>query len=121
MSIYTLFKRDGRVSQTIAGSFQLVVAPTIAGWVGFHYEGDYDDSYYFFDGEPVKRPVNPSTLNKSRISNVPPNSIVRIDGDVYEAGDGGDIELVFNQRGIYKVVVESFPYLDKEFTIDYQP
>lgn len=119
--VYTLFYRNGRVAQTITGSFEVVIAPTLMYWEGFHYEGEYDDSYYFFDGEPIKRPDNTTYLDGLVLRDVPPDSTILIDGAEYPCPDGGDVSLNFSLRGKYSVMVLSFPHLDKEFTIDYQP
>lgn len=121
MRIYSLFNRDGSFNGVIFGAFQYVIAPTIAEWNGFHFEGEYDDSYYFHDGEPTKRPQNPTTLNNLVLSDVPKGSTIHIDGEPYECENGGKVTLQFNQAGVYVVQIESFPYLNKEFTIDYQP
>lgn len=81
----------------------------------------YYEYQYVFDGEIVDRPENPTTLNGLTLYNVPSGSIIRIDGIDYESKDGGDVELQFNQLGLYRVSVMSFPFLEKEFEIDYQP
>lgn len=119
--IYTLFDRSGRVTQTVSGSFSHVISPTLLLWEGFHYEGEYDDSYYFHEGEPTKRPENTTLVDGLSLIDVPPNSTIVIDDEAYECVDGGKVDLVLNQHGKYTVTVYSFPHMDKEFEIDYQP
>lgn len=118
---YSLFYSSGAFAYTVKGHYEVIVLPTIELWEGFHHEGEYDDTYYFFDGEPVKRPDNTAHLDGLVLRDVPPESTILIDGAEYPCPDGGDVSLNFSLRGKYSVMVLSFPHLDKEFTIDYQP
>ena len=115
---YTLFNLDGSIDGVISGTYEYMIKPTLAAWEGYSYEGSYDDSYYFHDGKPTKRPINPTTLNDSKLNNVPPTSIIRIDDESYECDKGGTVDLDFPMPGAYKITVESWPYLDKEFTYE---
>lgn len=81
----------------------------------------YYERHYVHEGEIVPRPENPTVLEGQVLIDVPSDSMIRIDGMSYKSSEGGDIELSFNVPGIYIVRVESFPYLEKEFEIDYQP
>lgn len=101
------------------------------GDIELNFNKDADEDYlnqegrYEYDcvlnGVVTKRPENPTTLNGLVLSDVPKGSTIYIDGSAYEVELGGEIQLQFNQAGSYSVQIESFPYLDKEFTIDYQP
>lgn len=117
--MYSLFYPNGRFAQTISGQFYSVIIPTVKNWDGFSYAGEFDDSYYFHDGEPIKRPENTTLVDGLSLIDVPPNSTIGIDDEAYECVDGGKVDLVLNQYGKYKVTVYSFPHMDKEFTIDY--
>lgn len=119
---YSLFHRNGEYDGNVSGPFQFVIAPTLAAWDGYHYEGEYDNTYYYHDGEPIKRPESPVSLEGLTLKGVPAKSTVVIDSDIYEVDTAQDVTLSFNQGGTYVVrVIPPFPYLDKEFTIDYQP
>lgn len=83
-------------------------------------EGRYEYDYVL-NGVVTKRPENPTALNGLVLSDVPKGSTIYIDGSAYEVEPGGEIQLQFNQAGSYSVQIESFPYLDKEFIVDYQP
>lgn len=118
---YTLFNKDGSVSQAITGPLRFVIAPTLSNWDGFHFEGEYDNTYYFHDGEPIKRPSCQTYLDGLVLKSVPIGSKIIIDGEIYTA-DSENVTLNFPFAGTYHVtLVPPFPYLEKEFTIDYQP
>lgn len=119
--VYSMFTKEGRFAQYISGPFAVVIAPTLADWDGFHYEGEYDDSYYFFDGEPTKRPDLPIAVNGLTIENVPAGSTITIENEEYLVEETTDVELEFNLPGIYIVTVSCWPYLDKEFEIENSP
>lgn len=122
MHTYTFFNREGRVIHFISGPFRYAIAPTLAEWDGYHYEGEYDNTYYFHDGEPIKRPASPVELDGLVLKNVPANSVIEIDGTQYNVLEAQDVTLQFPFEGTYHVIViPPFPYLEKEFTIDYQP
>lgn len=119
---YSLFHRNGEYDGNVSGPFQFVIAPTLAAWDGYHYEGEYDNTYYFQDGEPVKRPTSPVDLDGLVLKNVPENSVIEVDGTQYNVLEAQDVTLQFSFEGTYHVIViPPFPYLEKEFTIDYQP
>lgn len=71
--------------------------------------------------ETLARPNMPTTLNGLILIDVPPNSEITIENETYSCPDGGDVTLNFQHPGTYIVKVSCFPYLDKEFEIDYQP
>lgn len=119
--MYTLFNRDGSVAYSITGAFRFVTAPTLAAWEGYHYEGEYDNSYYFFEGEPVKRPASSVELDGLVLKSVQAGTVIEIDAEQYEVDSDQDVTLSFPFAGVYRVtVIPPFPYLEKEFTIDYQ-
>lgn len=122
MKKYTLFKRSGEWDGVIYGSFPYVIAPTLSNWEGYHFEGEYDNTYYFHDGEPVKRPDCPTYLDGVVLREVLAGSVITIDDEEYPVSEAQDVTLSFPFEGKYLVkVTPPFPYLEKEFTIDYQP
>lgn len=119
---YTLFNRDGSVSQVVTGPLRFVIAPTLSNWEGYHFEGEYDGTYYFHDGEPKKRPDCPTYLDGMVLREVLAGSVITIDDEEYPVSEAQDVTLSFPFEGKYLVkVTPPFPYLEKEFTIDYQP
>jgi hypothetical protein len=51
------------------------------------------------------------------IKNIEVPSLIYINGDRYIV-DEPVVELEFDQPGTYKIRIESWPYLDKEFTYE---
>lgn len=85
---------------------------------------------YVVDGAVVDRPENPTTVNKTEVladgvdafafSNYPASSVIMIEGNLRYFGvlAAGADDFVTSYPGAYTVTVFSFPYLDKEFTIN---
>lgn len=84
---------------------------------------------YIVDGEPVPRPPNPAAINKTQLdadgadeavlTGIPIGSTVDILGPVTSSTqvDDGDLEITVDVPGVYRITVQSFPELDKEFTL----
>lgn len=77
------------------------------------------DTYYIVNGKPVLREPQKTRLDGMVLSLLPPNAIIRINEKEYTV-NGSTVELEFDQPGSYRVVIESWPYLPKEFTIENQ-
>jgi len=87
-----------------------------------HLRGEgYYDRHYVSNGKIAMRPKNPTKRNGLSLTNMPHGSVIHIDGAAYEHKQGGSVELRFNLPGVYQIRVERFPFLEKEFEIDYQP
>ena len=83
-----------------------------------HVEGNYwGKPVYVLEGVITNRPVNPVTLVGHNLSNLPIPSKIRIRTQTYECSES-TAELTFNFPGTYPVIVSSWPYLDKEFSIE---
>lgn len=76
-----------------------------------------DSTDYVLAGEIVSRPPNPSTVDGLTISNIPVDSDVWIEEDMYTVTDG-ILELSFEYPGIYPVRIHSFPEVDTELIIE---
>lgn len=87
---------------------------------GQHFvEGDwFDKAMYVLDGEVTPQPENPAALNGLILSNLPIPSVIRINHADYPCTEAS-ATLTFNHPGTYKVIIKSWPYLEKEFLIDY--
>lgn len=117
MRIVSLFE-SGRFRQVVSGSEEHVVMPTISAWGGEYFEGEYDDTYWFYGGMPRKRQPCPAVADGLWLHGVRPDSTIYIDGQAYECEEGGDIELSFQYPGTYKVRIERWPYLDGVYEIE---
>jgi hypothetical protein len=81
-------------------------------------DGDwFGKPYYVLDGVATLQPENPAILSGLELTSLPVPSIININKVDYPCTDSV-ATLSFNQPGTYKVTVKSWPYLDKEFTIE---
>lgn len=75
-------------------------------------------SDYVSSGRVVARPVNQAILDQNVIKGLPTEvSYITINGVKYTCNDR-EVTLEFDQPGTYEILVESWPHLDKEFTIE---
>ena len=74
---------------------------------------------YVSDGALAERPENPATLNGTVIENIPVGATVYFDGQSFTVDDG-TAELDFSFPGTYSVEVACFPYLTKNFEVEYE-
>ena len=116
----SLFK-EGRFMQTVSGPDRPVIQPTLQYWAADWAPGSYDDSWWFYGGEPRKRPACPITVDGLTLRAVRPGSIITIEGRQYECAEGGDVELSFQYPGTYEITVTRWPYLDGSYTIENPP
>lgn len=80
--------------------------------------GDYyGQDVYTVSGQVVPRPVNPATRDGHTLMNLPAPCTIHINEAAYLCGDSIAV-MTFSQPGTYRVRVEAWPYLDKEFTIE---
>lgn len=92
-----------------------VPPPTAINWV----DGDWlGKPYYVSGGVITPQPENPAVLSGMELSNLPVPCEIKINGQTYQCADS-TATLSFNQPGTYKVIVQAWPHLDKEFSIDY--
>lgn len=82
--------------------------------------GSVDVNTHYMVGDTVQpRPPNPTTLEGNCLLNVPNPSTLIINNTAYVCEDG-TVELEFDQPGIYKIKVLSWPELDTEFEYENQ-
>lgn len=83
-----------------------------------HVEGNwYGQKVYVANGGVHPRPPNPAEFNGTRLTGLPANTIIYINNTPY-ACDDGYADLEFTHPGTYRIRVECWPHLDKEFTIE---
>jgi hypothetical protein len=78
----------------------------------------FAQTHYIPSGEVTLRPENPATLTGLELTNLPVPCVVKIGTQSYPCTES-TATLSFNQPGTYKVTIESWPHLDKEFSVDY--
>lgn len=84
-------------------------------------DGDwYGKDVYVADGEVRPRPANPARLDGMTLRDLPTPGTIHI-GDAQYPYDEPTVDLEFEHPGTYKVRVESWPYLDKEFDVENPP
>lgn len=77
------------------------------------------DSYYVLGEKAIARPSQPTKLHGLNLEDIPYPAKLIINGQEYVVTESS-VELAFDQPGTYTVKLESWPYLDKEFTIENQ-
>lgn len=117
MQAVSIYNQRGEIVTTLRGDTAAIdntLENTGASWV----DGDWlGKPVYVLNGEVVPRPENPTTLHGLTLENVPVPSTIVIGGTYYEATES-TVELSFNLPGTYRVKVISWPYLDKEITVE---
>lgn len=119
MSITCYEAATGKILCTVSGDDAAIEATKIHGahpWVS----GDWSaNTHYVNSGVTVERPSSPAILTGMVLSQLPNPSTVIINGISYTVTEG-TAELEFDYPGTYKVLVESWPHLNKEFIIENQ-
>ena len=75
------------------------------------------DADYVCGGTLTARPVCPARLDDLVLSRLPSPCLITINERDYPC-ETSTVELEFDQPGKYHIVVQAWPYLDKEFTIE---
>lgn len=109
--------KTGKIKGFISGYYKNI-EESIKVFNYTYIDGIYSEhEYYVVGGKPVKRKENPSILTGLNLTKVPVPSKIYINNVEYESNED-KVELSFNHPGTYKIRIESWPYLDKEFTIE---
>ena len=75
---------------------------------------DQADTKYVVDGVLTDRPVQSTVLIGNTLSGLPVPSKITVNKEVYECTE--DVAtLEFNLPGTYRILISSWPYIDKEF------
>lgn len=132
MTIRTLYEvGTGRIIGHLSCPSYLfeVNQANIPSGVGCLWEGEIiEGNIYYYDlaNSIILRPTNPATIDKTiltangvdqaTISNLPTPTVVKVNGDTYTVTDG-TFEFTIDLPGTYPIIVDSFPYLTKEFEV----
>ena len=122
MNYAIFYTATGRIFQTCTTPNPDEITPILqAGQSFIQVDGAVDDArYYVLGGSAQPRPEQQTTLDGLTLSGLPVPSTIHINTQSYPCETDTE-DLAFDQPGTYSIRVESWPYLDKEFTIDYQP
>ena len=116
MRSYTFYSPTGEI--TLVASVDEKTLQGIKKDYPNYIEGEGDPDMEWVQRGSIKRKLsNPSEIKGNVIEGVPENSTIFINGVSYSEITGR-VELEFDQPGKYHIRVESWPYLDKEFTIE---
>ena len=120
MKIYSLYDADGRVFSVVSLQQQDLITDLAASLnqASGHIEGSVDgDTHYVRDGQVVPRWKIRPFCKAGVLNDLPVPCEILINNRRYEATTE-TVELEFDQPGSYRVSVQAWPYLDKEFTIE---
>lgn len=117
MESISFYDSSGKVTSTISGD---------ANYISFckesidapYVDGDlYGKAVYINNGAVFDRPEMPIKIVGMVLENVPYPAKLFINDSEYLVEEG-TIELTLPYPGIYKIKIECWPYLDKEFEIE---
>ena len=112
-----IFNTSGLLLTTMMGTTATLNANVSEEDIVVYFEGNPQKHIYLKDGEITPLKENPTSLRDLTLSNIPIPATITINTETYEIEDS-EIELEFDQVGVYTIRVESFPYLPKEFQIE---
>ncbi|AKP92249.1 hypothetical protein [Achromobacter ruhlandii] len=120
MKTASFYDAEGRIVGVMTGPLDCVVA-TGRHNQQFWVEGAGDpDVQCVMDGKLTPRPQSPATLSGLTLTELPVPCFIRIGDSGYPCTERV-AELEFAQPGSYLVIVEAWPYLNKEFTVENPP
>lgn len=113
----TFYNEIGKITGCLSGPPRVIEANkelSSESWV----EGKYsDEKYYVIDRVVKPREEMAAVLNGRILTQLPIPCEVFINQSIYKVEDG-EVELVFDQPGLYKLKISAWPFLDKEFEIE---
>lgn len=120
MKYVTYYEKDGRITGYAGGSPSNINLNKMMS-SSLCVDGKYEETTHFIkDGKARPRPQMGTNLEGSRLKNVPIPSLITINGVEYPCNES-EVALEFDQPGTYKIIISSWPYLDKEFTYENPP
>lgn len=107
----------GKLVGDLSGPEELVIASTSLSpepWIKGYFD---PEKYYVTRGVATLRPEQSSELIGFKLLKLPVPCTIRINERTYPCHER-EAELTFDQPGTYKIAVEAWPYIRKEFTIE---
>ncbi len=120
METVSFYDADGRIVGVMSGPRDCIVATGQSNQQQWVEGGSDPETHYVQQGVLTPRPENPAVLSGTTLSALPVPCIITIRGMDYSCGESV-AELAFDQPGVYPVVVQAWPYLNKEFTVENPP
>lgn len=117
----SFYDEQGRITGVVtADPISILLTKTMATQP--HVAGDHLDlPVYVAEGGLVQpRPACPARLEGHQILDLPEGASLTIGSQFYRV-TGPTAELEFEHPGTYTVLVQAWPYLDKEFTLENPP
>ena len=107
----------------ILNTFNTTSEASIAGYIHDTYqllvlnEPTPLQDKYVVNGALMLRPENTAELVGTTLTGLPSGTTIVINNVLYPCADSM-AELEFDQPGVYHITVQSFPHLDKTFTME---
>lgn len=120
METVSFYDADGRIVGVMSGPHDCIVATGQHNQQQWVEGGSDPETHYVAQGVLTPRPENPAALSAGTLSDLPVPCTIHI-GSVDYPCDEPVAELAFDQPGTYRVVIEAWPYLNKEFEIENPP
>lgn len=119
MSTYSLYDSSGRVTivANVQQAGQLPALVSLNGAAGYVQGQVNGTTHYIQDGHVTLRPPSTATLTGNVLTGLTAPCVIRINARKYPCNEPR-VELEFDQPGRYRVVVQAWPQLEKEFEIE---
>lgn len=117
MEKIAFYDTDGRITGVLSGPSSSVQATIEYLKTPFVNGEGNQDTDYVREGTIVARPECPAILSGKMLMGLPVPSHIKINDQDYPC-DTNEVELEFDQPGKYRIVVQAWPHLDKEFTLE---
>lgn len=114
------YDQSGKITSVVksdAQTMQYCIEHATSPFVMGEY---YGDDVYVANGVVQARPANPAVLNGLELTGLPTPCTIHINNVAYPCSETS-VELEFDQPMTYRVRVEAWPYMDKEFTLENPP
>ena len=112
---FVVHDADGRILRTGSCPVEMVEIQARQGEIVIQADGNDIDNYVV-QGIVTKRPISPTTISGTTLSNLPTPCTIKVNTTEYACTDTS-ATLSLTYSGTYKIVVSAWPHLDATFTI----
>lgn len=120
METVSFYDAAGRIVGVMSGPSDCIVATGQHNQHQWVEGGGDPETHYVAQGVLTQRPEIPAVLSGTSLSGLPVPCTITIGGVDYPCQESV-AELAFDQPGTYRVIVQAWPYLNKEFSIENSP